>query len=268
MYLSIAAATIIGASLPLSSSAEEEVVANQNASSAVTEGSINLQDVNHVTGINLNHFFNENNVPLDKQETLIKKVKNNEPWDAYKPESLKQIPNDFYSFDPSKGDQEKYYRFEDGSFVKLAVEGGTSKLVYSNTKQSGSIGTNGSWSGATGTEYWDIKISKSVGTAVSAQFYADFFVGLPGFGVSKITNIYSPDATGFGVSETPKTSIIRSTEDTLRSRAALAESHWFSNVKLNFSWSGIGTDTNIGDTCYLYLAVVNGSVYVDTKLPY
>ncbi|KXG76722.1 hypothetical protein AN619_08810 [Thermotalea metallivorans] len=64
-------------------------------------------------------FLKENNVPKDKQEVLIEKLENNQLWDVYDPEKRKAVPDDFYVFNPEEGNQTRYYRFEDGSFIKI-----------------------------------------------------------------------------------------------------------------------------------------------------
>jgi len=218
-----------------------------------------LVDVNGVKDINLDRYFQENQVPKEKQILLKEKVKNNELWDAYKPEMQQWIPSDFFVFDPKLGDQIKYYRFPDGSFISVGTEAGTNSKIHplgSSTDEYGNI------------TYWDIKISKTVGTA-SAYVYADFLLGNYEKGYkSKIFRLYGPNASGFGVTDTPKTEIVREVEDIEKSRSALARSYWFSKANLKFSWEGNGIDTTIGTTCSLWLGAIRGKLYVDTKLPY
>lgn len=229
------------------------------------------QDVNGVKDIDLDKFFSDNNVPEEKQSILLEKVEKNELWDAYKPESLDQLPDDFYAFNYFDGSQTKYIRFDDGSFISVSVQEGGSKLVTSNDQELLGISPRGSWNHGDYIDVWDYKVSKAVGTA-SASYYADFEIGLPGYRVSKITNLYGANASGFGVTGTPTTEIVRQYEDATKSRSALARSYWFSQANLSFSWeygvAGGGMETTVGTTCSLWLAVVGGQVFVDSKLPY
>lgn len=215
-------------------------------------------DINGIQDINLEQFFQENFIPKEKQALLKEKIEKNKLWDAYKPEMQKLVPSEFFVFDPKLGDQEKYYRFPDGSFISVSTEAGTNSRIQ----------PLGSSTDEYGTTYWDIKITKRVGTA-SAYVYADFFLGNYSKGYkSKIFNLYGANASGFGVTETPNTEIVREVEDIEKSRSALARSYWFSQANLNFSWEGNGIDTSVGTTCSLWLGAIKGNLYVDTKLPY
>lgn len=240
--------------------------------SSITASASEIEkDVNGVGDINLEEYFRENHVPTEKQSILLEKIENYELWDVYKAENLEKVPSDFFKFNYFDGDQTRYYRFEDGSFISIGVEKGGEKYVSEDKLDPNVIIPFGSWNHGDYIDVWDYKVQKIVGTA-SATFYADFEVGLPGFRASKITNLYGANASGFGVTGTPSTEIVRATEDTTRSRSALARSYWYSQADLSFSWeygfaSG-GSNTTIGTTCSLWLAVVNGSIYVDSKLPY
>lgn len=228
----------------------------------VSASDVQYTDVNGVQGINLDQFFVENLIPQEKQVLLKEKVKNNELWDAYKPELQQQIPADFFAFDPQLGDQDKYYRFPDGSFIYVGTEVGTT------SKDPGMIQPFGSSTDQYGTTYWDFKCTKTVGTA-SAYVYADFLLTFEGNGYkSKIFKLYGANASGFGVTDTPSTEIVRGEEDLNKSRSALARSYWFAKTDLNLSWEGNGINTSIGTTCSLWLAAIRGKLYVDSKLPY
>ncbi|RCX18519.1 hypothetical protein DFP94_10651 [Fontibacillus phaseoli] len=245
------------------------------ASAASTESEVvHNPDVNGVAGLDLNKYFEDNNIPAEKQTILLSKVENNELWDAYKPESLSLLPDDFYSFNFFDGSQTKYYRFDDGSFMSVGVEVGGSQLVkgdHANKGDSSLISPLGSWNHGDYIDVWDYKVSKAVGTA-SAYYYADFEVGLPGTRKSRITNLYGANASGFGVTGTPSTEIVREYEDPGRSRSALARSYWYSQANLSFSWEygvvGGGAETTIGTTCSLWLGVINGQIFVDSRVPY
>lgn|GEM_PF-4813778 len=169
------------------------------------------------------------------------------------------IPSDFFVFDPQlAGNEEKYYRFPDGSFISVGTELGRTNKIQ----------PLGSSTDEYGTTFWDFKVSKTVGTA-SAYVYADFLLANYEKGYkSKIFNLYGANASGFGVTDTPNTEIIRPSEDLEKGRSALARSYWFSKANLKFSWEGNGIDTTVGTTCSLWLGAIRGKLYVDSKLPY
>ena len=228
----------------------------------VSASNVQSTDINGVQGIDLNQYFVDNHVPEEKQALLKEKVKNNELWDAYKPEMQQQIPSDFYAFNPQLGDQEKYYRFPDGSFVNVSTEVGTT------SKDPGRIEPFGSSTDQYGVTYWDFKTEKVVGL-IRSHVYADFFLAFPGNGYkSKIFNLYGAEAFGFGLDGNPSTEIIRANEALEKERSALARSYWFSKANLSFSWGKTGVNTSIGSSCSLWLAAIRGTLYVDTQLPY
>ncbi|MHA0857786.1 hypothetical protein [Paenibacillus sp. CMAA1364] len=228
----------------------------------VSASDVQATDVNGVQGIDLNQYFEDNQVPEEKQVLLMEKVKNNELWDAYKPEMQQQIPSDFYAFTPELGDQEKYYRFTDGSFVKISTEVGTT------SKDQGRIQPYGSSTDQYGVTYWDYKTEKVVGL-IRSHVYADFFLAFLGNGYkSKIFRLYGAEAHGFSLEDNPSTEIIRPNEDLEKGRSALARSYWFSKSNLSFSWGKTGVNTSIGASCSLWLGAINGSLYVDSVLPY
>lgn len=151
------------------------------------------KDVNGVNGINLNDYFNENNVPFEKRDILLNKVENNELWDVYKPNASDQLPSDFFKFNYFDGE----------------------RLVTTNNRIN-KIVPFGSWN------------------------HGDY---IDGTRASRITNLYAPNASGFGVSGTPNLEIVREDEDPSKSRAALARSNWFSRFIIfmgvwNSRWRG------------------------------
>lgn len=235
----------------------------------------------------LERYFDENGVPSDKQEILMDKVKNNELWDCYDQSKLDQIPEDFKEFDPGEGSQEKYYRFEDGSFIKVEAVL-NQKIAIDNTDKSRkeikekiknkkaldqalsisqslpTVQPNGVEYGTGYVHYYDYKIQKIVGT-MKASYYAEFFIVQNGPD-SIVDSAYSPAATGFGsLSSMPEFTYVRLTEDVARSRYALMYSSWIVNYDLSTPWGGASVG---GSTCFLYLAVGKDKFYVDNVLPY
>ncbi|WP_158661053.1 hypothetical protein [Bacillus kwashiorkori] len=77
-------------------------------------------------------YLDTNQVPLDKINLLIYKSNNGIIWDCNDPEKQKQIPSSFYEFQVDEY-TEKYFRFEDGSFIKISLGGGEKvDVTYKN----------------------------------------------------------------------------------------------------------------------------------------
>ncbi|WP_425449271.1 hypothetical protein [Dethiothermospora halolimnae] len=239
-------------------------------------------------------FLNENGVPKSKQQILINKVEDNEKWDCYDREKLKFIPSSFYVFNPHDGSQTRYYRFEDGSFVKVETQlqdkikiDGTkkskdllkkkikdkkllNKILLQNSKITESnnsdmpISTYGYESGSGYAYYWDWKISKRVGSQ-SAWFYAEFCNVDKGADYIEPSGCYGGEVRGFGKISDKEITVTREKEDTYRSRFALARLSWTANYDISTPWGGgsIG-----GGTFSLYLGVGNDTFYVNDRLPY
>lgn len=237
------------------------MVANAN-----TDSLPEISDVNGVSDIDLQKYFNENQIPAEKQDILREKVENNILWDAYNPEQTEQLPSDFYSLRILEGETSKRYNFEDGSFVSISIsptENSSQTFAYPDFSLKA-----GYEDAPYGTYFWDYKISKRVGAAY-AEFYMDFLLTNPGNGYkSKIFNIFGQNATGFGIDGTPTPSIERPNEDLDKRRSALANIHWVSKSDLSLSWQGNGINTSVGTTCYLWVGLLQGMLYVDSSLPY
>lgn len=90
-----------------------------SAMSFVTFANNHQSNGGFATREDLIQYLDENGVSLERQEILINKLEKNQDWDVYNPEKIKLIPEDFYIFDPTEGSQTRYYRFEDGSFIKI-----------------------------------------------------------------------------------------------------------------------------------------------------
>lgn len=227
------------------------------------------------------NYLKDNGVPSDKQEILSNKLKDGIIWDCYNAEKVKQIPKSFSWFDAPDKIQEKYFRFEDGSFIKVSVGGG--KIIKNfnpNHHQSG-IGIKSVTLDQFGALYVNRKISKTIGRT-NAYFYANFYLARPGFGPSKIytsknsngryNSPFGEGITGFGVTANPTKDMIREVENTSNSQAALFRLLWFNQVTVSSGWTAfgasIGATAPIGSTCNLYLALINGNLYIDSKLPF
>ncbi|MGL5380449.1 hypothetical protein [Clostridium sp.] len=208
-------------------------------------------------------FFNENNVPKDKQDILLNKLDNDILWDCYNPQKTSEIPEDFYAFDiDDPVNNKRYYRFEDGSFISIETEG-------SAESDKGRSTTSDSF----GTMYKDHMVSKQVGLA-GAGFRADFYVAR--YGTSSFVgdgNIWDRYATGLGCSGLPAIEKVRLAEEVAspNNRAAIVRIYWQSVSNVTVSWPTkgftVGASIPVGATMSLYLALVNNKYYVDSQLP-
>jgi len=221
-----------------------------------SEININQESIDYST---IYAYFAEFNVPVEKQEILLSKIKNGEQWDCYNPEKIAQIPESFYDLDPLNFVQEKVYVFEDGSTTSVSLE--VPQEQQKAIEARGSQNING------GIDYWDIKISKTIGT-LSAYFYADFFLSQTTGKPSYINDVWGGNVSGFGVVSEPTTTIQRKTEDISKSRSALAYSKWMVQGTVNAGWGAFSGSIPYGSTCNLYLALIRGKVHVSPTLPY
>lgn len=216
-------------------------------------------------------YLKDNEVPNNKIEILVEKSKSGIEWDAYKTEKQDLIPASFYEFDLINDDtEERYYRFDDGSFVKVYVGGGQKQEV--NNSQS-DLTPQGVVSDSFGTMYRNYKVQKSVGTT-HAYFYANFYV--PRYGASMIytyenssglyNSPYGEGISGFGATGNPEKIMVRDVE--YNGNAALFRLKWFTQATVSGSWAGVSGSASVGSTCNLYLALVNHKVYIASELPF
>lgn len=251
------------------------------------------------TKADLVKFLKENQVPKEKQEILIKKVENDELWDANNLEKRKSIPESFYIFDPKDGSQVRYYRFEDGSFIKInttlneviTIDGSEksnkllrekiedkdllSKILSNQRSKSNEPGnisipsgseltTYGVISGSGYAHYYDFKVSFSQGL-LYASMYTEFVLVNGGNDYLIPGGFYGPVAYGFGsLGQMPEIEIVRQTEDSSMSRWALADSHWYVNYDISTPWGG----STVCGTKYLWIGVGNNTYEVSDRLPY
>lgn len=212
----------------------------------------------------LQEYFNENDIPLDKQEILRNKVLNGIAWDCYDAEKVNAIPEEFSYFDINDKDTNRKYIFEDGSFIEISINPGENSQIEDNERKI----TSSSY----GTLYTNHKVSKTVGLT-STYFYANFYVAR--YGESRIyteadgyNSPYGEGVSGFGVTQNPSKEMIRKVEDTNGSQAALFRLYWFNKVEVSGTWGAVSGTLPIGSTCNLYLALIRNKMYVASELPF
>ncbi|QAT41113.1 hypothetical protein [Clostridium sp. JN-9] len=227
-------------------------------------------------------FFDQNNVPKEKQKVLLDKLDKNILWDAYNPDKVKEIPASFNTFDIDDPlDNIRYYRFEDGSFIKIETKASekTKELRKNqeNQKQkysfSGEIRPLSVISDSFGAQYTDHMVTKTIGTNIVAGFRSTFYISR--YDTSRFNGGPSWDqfASGLGCNGAPSIQNIRDVEEIAApyNRAAMRKIYWQANANLNVAWptKGItlGATIPVGTTMSLYLALVNHSYYVDSVLP-
>lgn len=236
--------------------------------SASTEIGKNKEDIfeYQISNEELQQFFIENDIPIEKQEILNKKVENQEAWDCYKANAEALIPDEFSYFDINDEVTNRRYVFEDGSFIEVNINPTEQSDIKENINSRTTI------SDSFGTFYSNHKVQRTVGLT-SAYFYANFYVAR--YGPSSIytesdgyNSPYGEGVSGFGVTANPQKEMIRKTESTSTKQAALFRLKWFNQVNVSGSWAGVGGSAPIGSTCNLYLALVNNRMYVDSTLPF
>lgn len=227
----------------------------------------------------------ENFVPQDKIDLLIKKSENNEPWDIDKKECLNNIPEEFYSFNPQDGSQTRYYRFDDGSFIKISnqllddmelnISNKTEQFLtrkvgyYEATRIIDNMKSNqyelqGVEHGTGYAHFYDFKVSHRVG-AMYADMIVEFYTIQNGNDEIIPSGCFSPNAYGFGsLEQMPTIEVVRRKEDSSRRQWALVNSHWFTKYRLDTEWGG----SDLSGTHYLWLAVGNDTYRVAPSLPY
>ena len=244
-------------------------------------------------------FLKENQVSEEKQEVLIDKLAKNQLWDSYKPEKRDAIPKNFYNFDPKDGSQTRYYRFEDGSFIKIEnilndsieIDGSEknnkflrekikdeellNKIFSHNPKKSNELEniqipsaremtTYGVSYGTGYAWYYDFKVSKTVGT-MYASMYTEFVLVNGGDDYIVTSGVYGPQVSGFGeLGQMPTVEVVRQQEDSYFSRRAIANSHWYVNYPISTPWGG----STAAGTYYLWIGVGSNTYSVSDTLPY
>ncbi|MGL5379742.1 hypothetical protein [Clostridium sp.] len=243
--------TLTGIFMTVSESANASTLLNNDHEKTIMNYGFSSDD-------ELEQFFLENDVSIEKQIILKEKIENNEPWDCYKDGAENLLPKDFSYFDINDTETNKRFTFEDGSFIEINIEPSkNSREIVSDSY---------------GTRYTNHKISRQVG-GTKAWFYANFYVAR--YGPSSFWTEaegynapYGEGISGFGATGNPTKTMIRKSENTSTKQAALFELRWFNQITVDGSWAGIGGSAPIGSTCTLYLALVNNKMYVDSSLPF
>lgn len=239
------------------------------------------------------NFLENNNFTEEQKETLRKKIENNELLDCYKEENLANIPDDFNHFDLSDGSQSKKYYFEDGSFIEISFAPASedSKKIEitkdnienfsmideplaTSTTNDLSIRPLGVISDSYGTLYTNYKVYRQVGDQ-SAFFYGNFYQSR--YGNSRIyetddgygyNSPFGEQADGFGIDAYPVKEMIRAVESRSTSQGAIFRLKWLTTATVSGGWSHLSGSIPIGTTCNLYLALVRGQIYIDSRLPF
>lgn len=224
-------------------------------------------------------FFQKNHVPSEKQQILIDKLKNGILWDCYNQEKIKLIPENFYYLDMKDNGKEKYFRFEDGSFIKVSIGG--ERKVENHNEDISRRKINNSYviTDSYGSLYVNYKVMKQVGS-LKVWFYANFYVARPGFGFSKIytyensngiySEPYGENIKGFGVVTMTHREMIREVEYPSTDQSAMFRLTWCNQRNIGSEWvssNDRGESISIGSYS-LYLAIIRGHVYIDSKLPF
>lgn len=220
-------------------------------------------EVQMINEDNLNAYFKEHNVPEDKQLILLEKLENGIAWDCDNPAILKNMPQDMNELDLANGETEKYFRFEDGSFVKIAFES-----IDSNNSRA--IQTD-----SFGTLYTNHKVSRIVGS-LKASYIINAYIPKSGAGriytmenSDKMYNDpYGADVNGFGLQNDPQLKVVRDIENTTSKQAALVDLAWRVSSTVSAGWNGNGVSIPVGGTAHLYTAIRSGKMYVSPTLPF
>jgi hypothetical protein len=237
-------------------------------------------------------YLNENQVSKDDQKVLIEKLEKNQIWDVNNPEKRKDVPEDFYIFNPQMGSGDRYYRFNDGSFIKISVtqnhaikiDGSeeSKKALREHIKDENLLNkmesdvvqknsTNGSGISPQGVEYgsgyawyYDFKVEMTVGTQY-ASMITEFCLVQGGDDYLIPSGFMQPYVSGFGeLGQMPTIQITRANEDSTNSRWALANSNWYCNYPISTPWGG----STLSGTKYLWIGVGSDSYRVSDRLPY
>lgn len=239
------------------------------------------------------NFLKNNNFSKEQEETLRKKIENNELLDCYKKENLEKIPDDFNNFDLSDGAHSKKYYFEDGSFIEISFAPASEDsekieitkdnienfnmideplATYDTSKLP--ISTFGVISDSYGTLYTNYRVSRTVGDQ-SAFFYGNFYLSRSGNSRIYVdgdgngyNSPFGEEANGFGVGAFPEKVMIRAYEDRATSQGAIFRLKWLTTATVSGGWSHLSGSIPIGTTCNLYLALVRGQIYIDSSLPF
>lgn len=151
-------------------------------------------------------------------------------------------------------DLERCYKFDDGSFVKVAASQNSNN---NNNRVKRSTST-----GSFGASFVGKKIERQVGLQ-NAFFYADFWVARPGFCPSCIKRRFGANVSGFGANTRPEFEDVALTEE-LGQYPAAVRIYWQTKMQISASWGPFGGQIPVGGTCELWLTVGHGTYKIDT----
>lgn len=197
------------------------------------------------------------NVSDEKMEIFKYKIENNITLDSDKETALSEFFGEegieVSADELMNGVTHKIKIFEDGSVIEMKIE-----------KEMPLITPFATTSDSYGTTFRDHKISLAK-NGLSSSFYFSGRATREGYGSSSITDVHSPSISGFGVSNPPSVYIHRAQSND--KQAALAIMSWMVTSHVNAGWGGFSYGVPIGTSCFLYLALIRGSMYVSDKHP-
>lgn len=235
-----------------------------------------------------------NRVDQKDIQNLIDKAEKGIPWDSGNEQELAKVPESFFVFDPLDGSEVRYFRFNDGSFIKIEtiqneaidLDGSIETRTFLESKfadkevveeliesigkskqevdDSADNGTRGVDHGTGYAWYYDHKVSYSNGICY-AHMYTEFVIVQSQPDYITPSGFYGAHVSGFGeLGQFPTFDFIRTKEDVEAGRWALANLHWYTNHPISTPWGGISGSA----TYYLWLGVGSNKYRVSPTLPY
>jgi hypothetical protein len=220
------------------------------------------EDINSDVGIeilNLEDYIQTEDLSSDQAEILEYKTKNDISWDVNDPQKFKSVPEEYKTIsldEVSEGITSKEYMFEDGSIFRISIE---SPEVDPYVITPMSV-VNYSY----GSQYNQQLFTMTRGS-LTASMRVTGWLARPGYGYSNITEVYQGSVNGFNISGAPSATIVRQNESS--GRAALAELSWFNSKGISGTWGGVSGSFTAGRTFFMYVAFINGVIYVSDNVP-
>lgn len=224
--------------------------------------------VNEIDYEQIEKFYEENDIPEEKQKLLTEKLENGIQWDSSNPEKLKEVPDDFSYLKNNDISQSKTYIFDDGSIIKISVEPVETTTIPEIAPLKAGEATTDSF----GTFYHSCRFSRTYGgvtASVVLSAYRNNYGASTIYTVKNSENLYNDPTelytSGFGNGVVPTGKVIRDKE--YNGNAALYSMTWQNTKTLSASWRKIGGSTSVGSTQFLHVAFVNSNVFIDSELP-
>jgi len=209
--------------------------------------------------LSLEKYIESENISVEQAEILEYKTTNEIPWDVNNPEKFEAMPEEYRTIsldEIAEGITSKEYMFEDGSIFRISI-GAHQEDPFVITPMSV---TNYSY----GSQYNQQLFTMTRGY-LTASMRITGWLARPGFGYSNITEVYQGAVSGFNISGAPTAWIVRRDESS--GRAALAEMSWFNSASITGSWGGVSGSLTAGRTFFMYVAFINGNIYVSDNVP-